>query len=462
MKKQIFTIGCTFPGKEENTYDFKSNQSLMDADLVLFQPSIPGYDYENSTYRGKKSYGDSASFEYKEQVKHWRKELKHFIASGKTVFIILCSKKEFYLKTGETSFSGTGKNQSKTSYVELNNNYGFLPIKIGNITPASGSHIELGKNNLFKNFFKYFNKNLQYKVYIDGINDGETIFTGKDKTKALGCIHKIGNGNLVTLPYLDYDEDKFTTKDGKNWTPKGIEFGDILFGQLLKIDKDLNQVSDKTPPPEWILQKKFSTKKEQEIRDKITKKTAEIDKAKQEKEKLTTSLSQEEELKDLLFEKSTPLENAVTKALQTLGYKAGNYDDGVLELDQVINSPEGHRFIGECEGKDNKDINISKFRQLSESLNADFDREEVNEKAYGILFGNPHRLSEPKDRTSDFTDKCKIGAERDKFALIKTCDLYFITKYLKEHKDINFQKACRDAIFNNLGKVVVFPDIPKK
>jgi hypothetical protein len=87
-------------------------------------------------------------------------------------------------------------------------------------------------------------------------------------------------------------------------------------------------------------------------------------------------------LQDLLFEQGKPLENAVTKALRILGFEAENYDDGELELDQVITNSEGHRYIGECEGKDNKDIDITKFRQLLESLNADFDREEVEEKAY--------------------------------------------------------------------------------
>ena len=82
-----------------------------------------------------------------------------------------------------------------------------------------------------------------------------------------------------------------------------------------------------------------------------------------------------------MYESGKPLENAVIKALKILGYSAENYDDGKLELDQVIISPEGDRFIGECEGKDNKDIDITKFRQLQDGLNADFEREEVSEKA---------------------------------------------------------------------------------
>jgi hypothetical protein len=131
-----------------------------------------------------------------------------------------------------------------------------------------------------------------------------------------------------------------------------------------------------------------------------------------------------------------------------------------LELDQVITSPEGYRYIGECEGKDSKDIDITKFRQLLESMSADFDREEVKEKAFGILFGNAQRLTDPKDRTLDFTQKCKVGATREKISLIKTVDLFTVTKFLKEKPDESFQKSCRDAIHGGLGGVVKFPDVP--
>ena len=92
-------------------------------------------------------------------------------------------------------------------------------------------------------------------------------------------------------------------------------------------------------------------------------------------EKLNEILIEQESLKDLLYETGKPLEQAVIKALKILGYQAENYDDGILELDQIIISPEKIRFIGECEGKDKKDIDVGKFRQLQDSLNEDFERE---------------------------------------------------------------------------------------
>lgn len=229
----------------------------------------------------------------------------------------------------------------------------------------------------------------------------------------------------------------------------------------MAIDQQLTQNSEKTLTPKWALKKEFTAKRALEIQKLIQKNEKKIEDINSKIRELNLELAEENALNDLLFEQGKPLENAVNKALTILGYHAENYDDGVLELDQIIISPEKQRFIGECEGKDSKDINITKFRQLLESLNADFARDEVQEKAFGIIFGNPQRLEEPKKRTLDFTQKCKIGAEREKIALVKTDELFLVVHYLQEHTNVEFKKACREAIYNGLGKVVKFPPIPK-
>ena len=230
---------------------------------------------------------------------------------------------------------------------------------------------------------------------------------------------------------------------------------------MLDIDRKLREDSDKTPPPEWIKEKQFQLKKEIEINKVIVKNAEIISKYQKENERLEGELANETTLKDLLFENGKALEVAVINALNILGYKAENYDDGHLEMDQIIISPENYRYIGECEGKDNKDIDVTKFRQLQDALSADFAREEVNEKAFGILFGNPERFVSPENRKLHFTEKCKSGAEREKIALVKTSDLFVVTKYLLENNNETYKKDCRLAIHTQLGKIVVFPEIPK-
>lgn len=463
MSKKIFTIGYEIPGRNEDFLPFTSNKSLMDSDIVLFNTDTPeALDYQR-IYQGENSYTECSSFKYKKQLKHWGRELNNFLMAGKTVFLLLSEKKQFYLKTGER-YDGTGRNRQTINIVNLHDNYEFLPINIGRITATIGKHIEFTGIALFNEFFKKFKKNLEYQVYLEDVENAQIIFTGKDKTKILGAIYNIGKGHLITLPYITYDEKKFTIykKDEECWTKDAIKFGSVLIECFLGIDKNLKQNYKKTPLPKWVTKKQFITRKELKIAEEMDKNKKELKKIKQKNEKLQEKLIKEQVLKDLLFEQGKPLENAVIESLKILGYKAKNYNDGELELDQVIISPEGYRFIGECEGKNNKDINIMKFRQLLESLGADFARKEVEEKAFGILFGNSERLKNPKKRTLDFTKKCKIGAEREKIALIKTTDLFIVTKYLKENKDKEYQKACRKSIYDGLGKIVKFPSIPKK
>jgi hypothetical protein len=461
MSKQIFSINYEIPGHSDLYKDFTSKSSLMDADIVVFSPEDPGSYYEE--YQGKPSYDESRSFQYKEDIQHWKKELLNCLQSGRTVFLFLGEKKYFFLKTGTKEYQA----KVTINHVDQHDNYEFLPVNIGKVITAKGTNIEYTKNVLFSNFYKNFKSNLEYQVYLEDIASSTLLFTGKNKNKILGAMFKIGSGHLVVLPNLSYDEKKFikykTDKKGKetgSWTTEAIKFGDTLTGCLVEIDRGLTQVSTKTLPPAWVTEDCYILNEEQKIKDEIKRNNEEIKTIEQKNKLLQSKLQEEELFKDLLFEQGKPLELAVIKALEMLGFNAENFNDGELELDQVILGPEGYRYVGECEGKDNKDIDIDKFRQLLESMNADFAREEISEKAFGILFGNPQRLLNPKERTLDFTQKCKIGATREKIALVKTADLFKVSKFLKEKSDENFKKSCREAIHNGLGTVVKFPDVP--
>lgn len=462
MNKTIISVNYEIPGHSDDLIDFDLKTSLMDCDILIFKPATP--EGHEEQYQGKSSYDDTGSFHFKESSQHWKSEMSSFLNSGKTVFLFLVEKEAFFLKTGQKEH----KPKMVLNYVDLHDNYEFLPIDIGYITTARGKYIEFIKNTLFADFFKRFNSKLEYQVYLENTGNAQIIFTGKDKTKILGAVYKVGAGHLVVLPFLDYDEEKFIKykknkkgEDEEFWTKEAIEFGDALISNLAQIDKGLIEETGKTPPPIWTNESDYTSKKEKEIITKIKVEKKKIIDIKRIIEKSESDLAEEQALKDLLFEQGKPLENAVIKALKLLGYKAENYDDGELELDQVINSPEGHRYIGECEGKNEKDVDITKLRQLIESMNADFSRDEVEEKAFGILFGNPQRLTFPQNRTLDFTKKCKTGAAREKIALVKTADLFRVAKYIVESNNEEFKKECRDAIHNGLGTVILFPDTPR-
>lgn len=465
MEKQIFTIGYTIPTFDKNYVDFYDGASLMDADILLISPELlsPRGSYGSwiEFSSGGGCYNAPTSSEYEKKISHLRKEVTDFLQSGKSVFILL-SKEENHTLSSGVSHPRKGENLHST-YTKTN--YDFLPTSIGTLVSASGKNIEFSGNPLFSDFNEKFKKSLEYQLYIENPNNAQVIFTGKDKTKILGAIYKVKNGHLVVLPFISYDEKKFTEQRGKGkekkayWTKDATQFGKSLVKTLVDVDKALRKGGDRTPPPDWASQVDFRLAQEEVIQKEIEQKAKEIEKLSLQKDELLAQLDQEIRLRDLLFEKGKVLENAINIALNILGYKAENYNDGHLELDHVITSPEGDRFIGEAEGKDTSAVNIDKFRQLTGNIHEDLQRDEVENPAIGILFGNGFRLTKPSERTEQFTTKCINTAKSSNCALVRTTDLFRVAKYTKESKDKDFAKSCRDAIKSNVGKIVDFPTV---
>ena len=458
MEKQIFTIGYTIPTFEKNHVDFYSELSLMDADILLISPDSlePKGDWVNFTVRDGGCYNVDASKTYKEKISCLKKEIEDHLNAGKNVFVLL-TKKEEYPLAYNVSLDKKVRNYSTETYT----NYNFLPIDIGALTSASGKHIEFSGNSIFSDFYDKFKKNLEYQLYIENTTGAQVLFTGKDKTKILGAIFKVKSGNLIVLPFINYNEEKFTEIKGKDkkeyWTKEATQFGESLAKALVDIDKTLQKGGDKTPPPDWTSEADFHLAQEQVLQKDVEKKTKEIEKLILQKNELLTKIEEETKLRDLLFEKGKTLENAIGIALEILGYKAENYNDGNLELDHIVTSPEGDRFIGEAEGKDTSAINIDKFRQLAVNIQEDLQRDEVENPAIGILFGNGFRLTRPSERAEQFTTKCINTAKSSNCTLVRTIDLFRVAKYVKESKDENFTKSCREVIKSSLGKIVEFP-----
>ena len=448
--KEIISIGIQIPSNEIDFYRMNERVALSDADIIVFSPILSRtlYRTEHFDYQGKICYDENSSFNLNEDFMHWERELKKALEQGKTIFVFLTKKEEFYIYL---------ETQNLLDNKKKINNYICLPIII-NTQSASGK-IVYCQSPFFKNFHNEFKEELYYETYISAREIKESDFTTKSKDRCLGATIKYLNGHIIFLPMLNCNKNSFWNQNEKP-SKVGEQFGKRLISSLAEIDKALRSHTEKTPRPEWINISDFELKKVVKTKEEIQSNLEKIKKIEDENNKLKEILIEQDSLSDLLFEGGKALENAVIKALQILGYSAENYNDGVLELDQIIVSPENDRFIGECEGKESKDIDVSKFRQLQDALNEDFQRDEVEEKAFGLLFGNPQRLLNPKERTLDFTKKCKLGAEREKIGLIKTADLFIIAKYLSEKGDESYKSKCRKAIKEQLGQVVIFPELP--
>jgi len=463
MPKSIAIIGTDFPSNEVKFAPLHSQISLLDYDISVFNPDISSfYDYTLERYQGKPALSDTNSFKLQERLAHWRREILGAVEAGKTVFLLLNELQEVYVATGDKKYSGTGRNRQTTRIVTDYSNYKLIPGGI-DIVNSTGTSMKLhGGDNMLTTYWAELQDFSEYRVLVSGKVVRPLVIT-KTGNKTVGAYlkYKDAQGTLVLLPYIDFGREDFNyeRKDKIYFNKKAMQVGKQFISAIAGVDNLLKEGREFTPAPDWATQDRFVLAKEQKIGDELLTLETKIDTIQKAKEQLQQALATETELKGLLYEKGKPLETAILKSLKLIGFDASQYHDSASEFDVVFESSEG-RFIGEAEGKDNKPINIDKIRQLSMNIHEDFSRDEVKEMAKGALIGNAYRLSPPEDRSDFFTEKCLIAAKRDNIALIRTTDLFYISRYLSAKADKTFAKRCRDAIINTVG-VVVFPNIPE-
>jgi hypothetical protein len=460
-KRTLLSIGYAIPGYEKVCLGFDSERSLLDADVILFQPSFHTY-YSSTFYMGKRRLSDDDSSRAVEHSRRWKQELTEALKAGKTLVIFLSSLEEVYVHLGRKEVSGTGRSQKVTYIVELLTNYSALPFDLGTVVPKGGMEIhEVTDLKQIAPYWAVFGGRSPYKVYLKQPK-GIPLLMAKAPDAVVGLLIKSGKGTAVLLPPVEYDEEKFTKTDKKGeefWTKEAMAFGSQLFNALLELDRALRAESEITPAPEWAFRPDFYLPIEIAYETEIVEKEKEIERLRNERDILRAKASEAGALRDLLYEAGKPLEKSILRALRAMGFTATPFREGGSEFDVVFSAPEG-RFLGEAEGKNDKAISVEKLDQLERNIREDFSLQEQGTYAKGVLFGNAFRLHEPATRSDFFTQKCYVAAARGKIALVRTPDLFAVTRYLEDNNDPAFAAACRKAILDAEGTVVAFPSIP--
>lgn len=459
-KKNIFTIGFELPEDDFQNIPFDSNQSLLDADIILYKVGF-GDHYASEDYQGEPLFDNYESVRVAQNLQHWRSELVTATNATKLVIVFLAKPLNYFRYTGEKSYSGTGRSRVTTNIVTKIASCSAVP-NITSIEPKSGREVRLTKEGSYlSSYWKEFKKYSDYEAFIEG-KFSNVLLKTKTGNKIVAAAVQ-GKGSLLFLPPLRYNEDKFVKYDSKKdieyWTMEAIKFSKHLVATLVALSDSI--LSDRliTPPPLWALDSVYTTQEEGALHCEIAKVSKKISKLQKQRADLEERFHEAGLIRALLYEKGKLLEQAVRDALILLGFSAVPYTGSDSEFDVIFQSPEG-RCLGEIEGKDNKAINIDKFSQLERNLHEDFAREDVTEYAKGVLFGNAKRLKPSTERGEAFTSKCIKAAKRVSYALVRTPDLFEPIRYLRSTTDPEYAKTCRNAIFETEGDMVVFPTVP--
>lgn len=365
-RKRIFSVGVSLPGEEFEYVEFDSNQTLLDADIVLFEPTLGSvsteHDYSvggSRLYAGVPVLTEQSSFVAKKQIDHWRSEIVAAVDAGRLVIVFLAKPVERYRYTGDVNYSGTGKSRVGSRVVVPISSYGAVPI-LRKAIPKSGTSVRLEKDGSYlATYWSDFSDHSSYEVEIEG-EFSKVLLRSSAGNRVVGAATHRKAGTLLFLPPVRYDEELFLrdAEEGEDehesyWTEDGLKFGKRLMAAIVGLADTLKASSQMTAPPAWSLVPEYRLGAESKIDANITALSAEVDRLQAERALLERQLANSGELRALLFEQGKPLERVVSEVMKLFGFEAQPFADGNSEFDVVFASGEG-RCLGEVEGKDNR------------------------------------------------------------------------------------------------------------
>lgn len=429
-----------------NFIDFKDcvkkidfdNLSLLDADILLLAPHVPRYlittAYDtnvNKKIRNWVSWADQ-----------FEMELTKLLQTNVTIFV-------FMQKEEHLTFSIKLDQHIVSSYHIL----GTLDNTL-TITNSFGTEILFQNNPILSNYWQkystlsfydaYFDVNLSPLNRLSSQYNYIPCFSTKVPGNDVGGIININDAHIVLLPNLKWREVN----------------PDEILNQIIMIDSKFRNQSERSVKPDWVTKVDFPLPHENELNSQIIDYLEEKELAERKIAYMEEEISALASYRDLLFETGKRLEESVIKALKLIGFSAEEYLDYESQFDVVFISPEG-RFLGEVEGKDNSVINVNKISQLLRNLGEDGSKNIGDEPAKGVLFGNANRYTKPICRNEFFTAKCIKSAVLSNIALIKTPDLFWVTKFLLENPNAEeIKKICRQKMLQESGEVNIMEILP--
>jgi len=432
----IITLDFPIQGKGITNISFDGLETLLDADLVIIDPSKISQKWANSNSFNSSGNPLINAFEGRliiNMIERRRREIEILLEQNKVIIVFACPVKEF-----ET---GVWQNDINAHVTRYSNNYDFLPnlsfLPFLQEGYGSGSNPIILKDpkNLFSLYFKAFKDELNYSVYLDMDENPKQTFLINRSAKPVGFLSNdnTDKGLVAYLPYPSLKVDK--TK---------------LSYVLIECVNKYFQNNQSTLPPIWVID--YKVPGENELVTKIKNIEEELHKIKREKDKVEKDKNELIKFKNLLFEQGSVLEKIVIDSFKLFGFDAENRKIHDLEHDIVFKSSEG-KGIAELEGKDNDAVNISKFDQLNRAVDEDFDL--TGEYAQGVLIGNHYRLISPNLRKNPFTEKVLTVARKKRFGLLTTLEIYkAIEKILQNPEDEIFKQSCREKILKTEGEVI--------
>jgi hypothetical protein len=439
---KTISIGLDIPNIHSEEY--RSNVSLLDFDLVIWDPSTLFLEYNldrfEPNYKGYGLLDKNESVHILEDISRRKSEMKELMKLGRVVIIFIPPPDMIYYYTGEKTYSGTGKNARRTDIVNNFELKTIIPISNFSTITAEGSNIELRGDTSYNG---YWTKNIQFYQYLAYLSPsiGKPFLFIKGTNSAIGSTIPHENGYFLLIPHFK-PANVYKTKKEYNETLNN------LLSSLFDFINDLKKISGDYSTPEWT--KNYLLPGESEIKD-------EVNKFEQDLQQLLLKINQHKEkfanidrYKILICGQGVALENQVGTILKEIGFKV---EPGPEGRDDLIIEYEGKVAVVEIKGV-SKSAAERHAAQLEKWVS---EYQLTNEKkCKGFLIINPYHNVPLDERKESFpTQMIDYSAKRG-HCLITSLQLLGL--YLKIVEDPSQKEQLIASLFDTDGVYQEFSD----
>lgn len=196
---KIIALSATFKHPAVTSVNFRSEDSVLDYDIVIWDPNNLIDEYRSDDkYRGWPSLDSDDSAAILRDRERRKSEMLEMLKLGRTIVIFTPKPSLFYVDTGKRTYSGTGKNRQTTVHVSDVSLLSFFPVDPQTVD-ANGKSIGFVGGEKFSHYWDTNKEHMIYKAYFQN-PIGNPIFVISNTDKPVGIHIQIENGHLLFLP----------------------------------------------------------------------------------------------------------------------------------------------------------------------------------------------------------------------------------------------------------------------
>ena len=444
---KILSIGTKFHHEDVAHDDFGSGTSLLDYDLLIFDPSVLIDEYWShgkiNTFTGYPVIDDRNSVRLKTDIRRRQSEMYEMLKQGRTIFVFTPPPQRCHIAPDEREHPT--ERLGVTKY-DLHENL-FTPIlftRYGrNIrtVEASGTSIEFRGEEAFSGFWEKTKNLLRYTAYFEE-KVGKPQWFIEGTTKVLGTYLKIKNGHLVFLPYLREEKDFNSEADWKNAYRTFVD-------AAMKLAEELRRGSGDVQLPLWTLSYLLPGELEQRtnlqnLQGVLDHVHGEIVQQKEHLEHLTR-------YKLLVGGTGKAFDVQVRRVFEEMGFTVR---DGLLGRDDIL-IHYGERVAIVQARSLTRGATITHAAQLEKCVSEYFTPHEMDVK--GILVANAFKDLPLKERTESVFPSSMVNYSEKRNHCLLT-GLQLLNLYLEVKEDPSRREEVVDLFFTTSG---VLEDLPQ-